>query len=163
MVLSVFRENKWDRNGDPLNFPESGWWGRILPAMKVHQKWNIAAQVGLAVSIVLAIFATWMLMTYIVPKVIFFHQEKGAVIPPYFQMPVNVCEITTRYWYLWTPILFSAVGWFEWKCTSQNKGDIRTFILVGLSLVSNAFVLWLALTIATATSIFLHLFFPSID
>ena len=66
--------------------------------MKVHQKWNIAAQVGLAVSIVLAIFATWMLMTYIVPKVIFFHQEKGAVIPPYFQMPVNVCEITTRYW-----------------------------------------------------------------
>ena len=109
------------------------------------------------ISIVLAIFAVWMLMTYIVPKVIFFHQEKGAVIPAYFQMPVNVCEITTRYWYLWTPILFSAVGWFEWKCTSQNKVHIRTFTLVGLSLISNAFVLWLALTIAIATSIFLHL------
>ena len=131
--------------------------------MKAHQKWNIAAQVGLGISIVLAILATWMLMTYIVPKVIFFHQEKGSVLPAYFQMPVNVCEIATRYWYLLTPILFSAVGWFEWKCTSQNKECIRTFILTGLSLISNAFVLWLALTIAITTSIFLHLFFPPID
>ena len=131
--------------------------------MKAQLKWNIAAQVGLGISILLAILATWMLMTYIVPKQIFFYQEKGTAIPAYFQVPVNVCEITTRYWYLWTPILFSAVGWFEWKCTSQNKGLIRTSILTGLSLISNAFVLWLALTIAIATSIFLHLFFPPID
>ena len=131
--------------------------------MKAHQKWNIAAQVGLGISIVLAVFATWMLMTYIVPKVIFFHQEKGSVIPAYFQMPVNVCEIASRYWFLWAPLLFGTVGWFEWKSTSHNKGHIRTFTLVGLSLISNAFVLWLALTIAIATSIFLHLFFPPID
>ena len=131
--------------------------------MKAHQKWNIAAQAGLGIIIALAIFATWILMVYIVPKVIFFYQEKGSVIPPYFQMPVNVCEITTKYWYLWTSILFSAVGWFEWKCTSQNKGHIRTFTLVGLSLISNAFVLWLALTIAIAMTMFLHLFIPPID
>ena len=131
--------------------------------MKADQKWNIAAQAGLGISIVVAVVATWVLMTYIVPKVIFFHQEKGSLIPTYAQMPINVGEITTKYSYLWLPILLGAIGWFEWKCTSQNKGDIRTFILVGLSLVSNAFVLWLALTIATATSIFLHLFFPSID
>ena len=131
--------------------------------MKAQLKWNIAAQVGLGISILLAILATWMLMTYIVPKQIFFYQEKGTAIPAYFQMPVNVCEITTRYWYLWIPILFSAVGWFEWKCTSQNKGHIRTSLLTGLSLISNAFVLWLALRIAIATSIFLHLFFPPID
>ena len=102
-------------------------------------------------------------MVYIVPKVVFFHQENGEAIPVYLQMPVNVCEITSRYWFLWTPLLLGAVGWFEWKCTSQNKGHIRTFTLVGLSLISNAFVLWLALTIAIATSIFLHLFFPPID
>ena len=126
--------------------------------MKAHQKWNIAAQVGLGISIVLAILATWMLMTYIVPKQIFFYQEKDTVIPAYFQMPVNVCEITTRYWYLWTPILFSAVGWFEWKCTSDNKGLIRTSSLVGLSLICNAFVFWLALTNAVAMVMLLHLF-----
>jgi hypothetical protein len=131
--------------------------------MKAHQKWNIAAWAGLGIIIALAIFATWILMTYIVPKVIFFHQEKGSVIPAYFQMPVNVCEITTRYRYLWTPILLGAVGWFEWKCTSHNKDFIRTFTLVGLSLISNAFVLWLALTTAIAMTMFLHLFIPPID
>ena len=78
-------------------------------------------------------------------------------------MPVNVCEITARYWYLWTPILLGIVGWFEWKYTSHNKGHIRTFTLVGLSLISNAFVLWLALTIAIAMTMFLHLFIPPID
>ena len=88
--------------------------------MKAHQKWNIAAQAGLGIIIALAIFATWILMVYIVPKVIFFHQEKGSVIPAYFQMPVNVCEITSRYWFLWASLLFGAVGWFEWKCSCQN-------------------------------------------
>ena len=131
--------------------------------MKSDQKWNIAAQAGLGISIVVAVVATWMLMTYIVPKVIFFHQEKGSTIPAYFQIPVNVCEITTRYWYLWAPLLLGAIGWFEWKCTSQNKGLIRTSILTGLSLISNAFVLWLALSIAIATTVFLHLFFPPIN
>ena len=97
-----------------LNFSESGLWGRFTLSMKAHQKWNIAAQVGLGISIVLAILATWMLMTYIVPKLIFFHQEKGSVLPAYFQMPLNVCEITTRYWYLWTPILLSLIH--IWRC-----------------------------------------------
>ena len=131
--------------------------------MKADQKWNIAAQAGLGISIVVAVVATWVLMTYIVPKVIFFHQEKGSLIPTYAQMPINVGEITTRYWYLWSPILFGAIGWFEWKCTSQNKGLIRTSILTVLSLISNAFVLWLALSIAIATTVFLHLFFPPIN
>ena len=131
--------------------------------MKADQKWSIAAQAGLGISIVVAVVATWVLMTYIVPKVIFFHQEKGSLIPTYAQMPINVGEITTRYWYLWSPILFGAIGWFEWKCTSQNKGLIRTSILTGLSLISNAFVLWLALSIAIATTVFLHLFFPPIN
>ena len=131
--------------------------------MKADQKWNITAQAGLGISIVVAVVATWVLMTYIVPKVIFFHQEKGSLIPTYAQMPINVGEITTRYWYLWSPILFGAIGWFEWKCTSQNKGLIRTSILTGLSLISNAFVLWLALSIAIATTVFLHLFFPPIN
>jgi len=131
--------------------------------MKADQKWNIAAQAGLGISIVVAVVATWVLMTYIVPKVIFFHQEKGSLIPTYAQMSINVGEITTRYWYLWSPILFGAIGWFEWKCTSQNKGLIRTSILTGLSLISNAFVLWLALSIAIATTVFLHLFFPPIN
>ena len=38
MNLSVSQENlgeQWDWDGDPLNFSESGWWGRILSAMKV--------------------------------------------------------------------------------------------------------------------------------
>ena len=131
--------------------------------MNADQKWNIAAQAGLGISIALAVVATWMLMTYIVPKVIFFHQEKGSLIPTYAQMPINVGEITTRYWYLWSPILFGAIGWFEWKCTSQNKGLIRTSILTGLALISNALVLWLALSIAIATTVFLHLFFPPIN
>jgi len=131
--------------------------------MKADQKWNIAAQAGLGISIVVAVVATWVLMTYIVPKVIFFHQEKGSLIPTYAQMPINVGEITTRYWYLWSSILFGAIGWFEWKCTSPNKGLIRTSILTGLSLISNAFVLWLALSIAIATTVFLHLFFPPIN
>lgn len=128
--------------------------------MKAHQKWNIAAQAGLGLIIALAILATWILMVYIVPKVVFFHQENGEAIPVYLQMPVNVCEITSRYWFLWTPLLLGAVGWFEWKCTSDNKGLIRTFILVGLSLVSSAFVFWLALTNAIAMVILLHLFVP---
>ena len=131
--------------------------------MKADQKWNIAAQAGLGISIVVAIVATWVLMTYIVPKVIFFHQEKGSLIPTYAQMPINVGEITTKYSYLWLPILLGAIGWFEWKCTSQNKGLIRTSILTVLSLISNAFALWLALSIAIATKVFLHLFFPPIN
>ena len=35
--LSVSLRNsagQWDCGADPLNFPESGWWGRILSAMK---------------------------------------------------------------------------------------------------------------------------------
>ena len=131
--------------------------------MKADQKWNIAAQAGLGISIVVAVVATWVLMTYIAPKVIFFHQAKGSLIPTYAQMPINMGEITTRYWYLWSPILFGAIGWFEWKCTSQNKGLIRTSILTGLSLISYAFALWLALSIAIATTVFLHLFFPTIN
>ena len=131
--------------------------------MKAHQKWNIAAQAGLGIIIVLAILATWILMVYIVPKVILFHQEKGEAIPSYLQMPVNLSEIASSYWFLWMPLLFGAVGWFEWKCTSDNKGLIRTSSLVGLSLICNAFVLWLALTNAVAMVMLLHLFIPPID
>jgi hypothetical protein len=38
VILSVFQGNwreQWDWDRVPLNFPESGWWGRILSAMKV--------------------------------------------------------------------------------------------------------------------------------
>ena len=38
MNHSVSQENpedQWDWSENPLNFSESGWWGRILSAMKV--------------------------------------------------------------------------------------------------------------------------------
>ena len=78
-------------------------------------------------------------------------------------MPVNLSEIASSYWFLWMPLLFGVVGWFEWKCTSDNKGLIRTSSLVGLSLICNAFVFWLALTNAVAMVMLLHLFIPPID
>ena len=89
--------------------------------MKAHQKWNIAAQAGLGIIIVLAILATWILMVYIVPKVILFHQEKGEAIPSYLQMPVNLSEIASSYWFLWMPLLFGAVGWLNGNALATTK------------------------------------------
>ena len=141
--------------------------------MKPDQKWNIAAQVGLGLIIALAILTTWVLMTWIVPKAKDSHRKTLEAIPSRiadedmakeaiqqysqhmigFEMAVNVNEIVERYWILWTPLFVGALGWFEWRCTSDNKPLIRTFILMVLSLVSSAFVFWLALATAIVLTV----------
>ena len=118
--------------------------------MKSDRKWILAAQTGLVLNIVLSILFVGFVMWKIVPKLQQLHQRAGSELWGFTQATIHVCEFIVNYWYLCPIALAAAVGFFEWMCKSENKRSIRTFILVGLSLLSVAGALWTALVIAVS-------------
>ena len=60
------------------------------------------------------------------------------------QATIHVCDVAYRYRWLFLIAVAVAVGFFEWTCKSENKTSIRTFILVGVTLVSVVSAFWVA-------------------
>jgi len=114
------------------------------------RRWHLAAQIGLVLIIVLAILLVWFVPVKIVPVAQKFYVERGMELPGFMQAtlrvlyPVFVSFRVEYHWYLLLIPPAAAIGFFEWMCKSENKTSIRTFILVGMSLVSVVSAFWVA-------------------
>lgn len=117
------------------------------------KRWHLAAQIGLVLIVVLAFLFTGFAMEYILPRLQYEHAEHGVGVPYFLQVTISVWEIGWKYWYLGPPILLVAGGLFEWKCNSENKTLIRTFILVGVSLLSVCGAFWVAIAFMVASAL----------
>ena len=92
---------------------------------------------------ILVILFVYLTMWKIVPK-LHYESEKHGLEVIGLQTPIHVSVFVVNYWWLCLIALVAAVGLFEWMYKSENKPSIRSFILVGLSLVSVVFALWVA-------------------
>ena len=117
------------------------------------RRWHLAAQIGLVLIIVLAFLFVAFAMVYIVPKLHHEYQKLGQDLLDLLQAPVHISVFVVNYWYLCLIAIAAAVGFFEWMCKSENKRSIRTFILVGSSLLTVAAALWTAFAIVVAFAI----------
>jgi type II secretory pathway component PulF len=105
------------------------------------RRWHLAAQICLTLTIFLAIFMAYFTLWYIVPIPDHLYKKFGVERPGFAQATIRVCDVAVRYRYLCLIAIAAAFGFFEWMCKSENKTSIRTFILVGLSLVCRRCVL----------------------
>jgi len=113
------------------------------------RKWHLYAQIGLVLIMVLAIFLVWFVPVKIIPVTQKVYDERGLELPGFMQATISVLERVfvfgvEYHWYLLLIPPAVVVGLFEWMCKSENKTSIRTFILVGMSLVSVVAAFWVA-------------------
>ena len=113
------------------------------------RRWHLYAQIGLVLIMVLAIFLVWFVPVKIIPVLQKPYQERGLEFPVFMQATLRVLERVfvfgvEYHWYLLLIPPAAAIGFFEWMCKSENKTSIRTFILVGMSLVSVVSAFWVA-------------------
>ncbi len=137
--------------GDPEVIRESmqSVYGPGVTSLSVEQAikwkdrmWHLAGQVGLVLNVFLAILVVYFVMVKVVPKLAHEYQKADLELQDFMQAIIHV---TGDYWFLYLIVLGAAVGFFELTCTSENKSSIRTFILIGLSLVSVVGAFWVAL------------------
>ena len=117
------------------------------------RRWHLAAQIGLVLIMVSAIFLFWFVPVYIVPVTQKVYQERGLELPSLMQATLHVLERffgvfqvfgVEKHWYVLLIPPVAVVVFFEWMCKSDNKTSIRTFLLVGMSLVSVVGAFWVA-------------------
>ena len=110
--------------------------------MKSEWKWSFAVQVGLVLLIAVEVLLVASTLTYIVPKVLHAYSDRGASVPEYLRMVVSVSGHVSGFWPLWALVLAGGLALFEWKCRSENKALIRTFVGVGTSLACIVVAFW---------------------
>ena len=117
------------------------------------RRWHIAAQIGLALNILLAILFVSFILLRVVP-VAQELSEAGNVEPKGLMLAtIQACDFAIRYWFVWLSAFAVAVSVFEGMCKSKNKLSIRTSILVGMSLVSTFGAFWVVGLTAIALAI----------
>ena len=112
--------------------------------MKSDWKWNFVAQTGLALIIALSACFIFFVLLFIVPPVVEMHSLLDKQLPDFLTSTISVAHHFVSYWYVWLILAAGALGLFEWKCKSENKALIRTFIGVGASLFLIVIAFWVA-------------------
>ena len=113
------------------------------------RRWHIYAQIGLGLTIVLAIFLVWLVPVKIMPLTGKIYDDRGLELPGFMQATISVLEHVFDFgveyhWYLLLIPPAAVVCFFEWKCKSENKTSIRTFLLVVMSLFFFVSAFWIA-------------------
>ena len=111
------------------------------------KRWHRLAQTVLALITILAIIFVGLVMWEVMPRLEAFYNGLG-VDSYLLRLATRVSNIAVNYWYLWLTAFAGAVGLFERKCRSDSKPRMRTSILVGLSLVSVVYALYVAFVTA---------------
>ena len=107
------------------------------------KRWHRLAQFVLATITILSISFVGFVMLIFTPSLERVYNGLG-INAEFMRLAARVSNIAMNYWYLWLTAFAGAVGLFEWKCHSDSKPRMRTSILVGLSLVSVVYALYVA-------------------
>ncbi len=115
------------------------------------RRWHIYAQIGLGLTIVLAVFLLWLVPVKIMPVTGKMYDDRGLEPPGFVQATVSVLHSVfghfpgfETHWYVLLIPPAALVCFFEWKCRSENKTSIRTFVLVAMSLFFVVSAFWAA-------------------
>lgn len=117
------------------------------------QKWHIAAQVGLALIVAIAIGCTMFMLYFVMPKLGHIHFVTGIESPAFLATTISFSSIVWNHYWIGLLVLIGGWGLFEWKCRSENKAAHRTVAGVCLSLLSVLVGFWIMAVTAVSFAI----------